>query len=86
MLVSKLSDQELSLRVGGIWTIAIALAHLAFWDQRVMYVLNKTREEAKLVNSNIDVRVYDIPLPLWTAIPTLDASRLVIETAQALDK
>ena len=35
-LVARLSDQELQHPVGEHWTVAITLAHLAFWDRRVM--------------------------------------------------
>jgi hypothetical protein len=32
-LVTRITDEELSLPLGEGWTIAVALAHLAFWDQ-----------------------------------------------------
>jgi hypothetical protein len=35
-LAARLSDEELQHPVGEHWTVAIALAHLAFWDRRVM--------------------------------------------------
>ena len=41
-LVARLSDDEMQRRVGQHWTVAIALAHLAFWDRRVLYVLDMT--------------------------------------------
>jgi len=33
-LVEGLTDEQLSTPLGTDWTIAVALAHLAFWDQR----------------------------------------------------
>ena len=41
-LAARLSDQQMQTPVGEHWTVAIALAHLAFWDRRVMYVLDVT--------------------------------------------
>jgi uncharacterized damage-inducible protein DinB len=85
-LATRLSDEEMKRPVGEQWTVAIALAHLAFWDRRVMYVLDKTEREGKLFIPEIDIFVNDLSLPLWAAIPPRDAARIAIETAEALDK
>jgi hypothetical protein len=65
--------------------VAIALAHLAFWDRRVMYVPDGTERDSELFAAEIDVFVNDLSLPLWAAIPPKAAARLAIETAEALD-
>jgi hypothetical protein len=84
-LAASLSDEEMLQRVGEHWTVSIALAHLAFWDRRVMYVLDRTESEGKLVIPEIDIFVNDLSLPLWAAIPPRAATRLAIETAETLD-
>jgi len=80
------SDEELLRPVGEHWTGAIVLAHLAFWDRRVLYVLDKTEQDGKLFIPEIDVFVNDLSLPLWAAIPPLQAGRIAIETAETLDR
>ena len=85
-LVARLTEEELQRPVGEHWTVAIALAHLAFWDRRVLYVLDATQRAGKLSAPQIDVVLNDIALPLWAAIPPRQAARLAIETADALDK
>jgi hypothetical protein len=85
-LAARLTDEELQHPVGEHWTVAIALAHLAFWDRRVMYVLNMTERNGKLFIPEIDVFVNDLSLPLWAAIPPREAARIAIETAEALDR
>ena len=85
-LAAKLSDEELQHRVGEYWTVSITLAHLAFWDRRVMFVLDKTELDGKLYAPEIDVLVNDIALPFWSAMPPGEAARLTIETSEALDK
>ena len=85
-LVARLSDEELQHPVGEHWTVAIALAHLAFWDRRVMYVLDNTERDSKLFIPEIDIFVNDLSLPLWAAIPPREAARIAIETAEVLDK
>jgi hypothetical protein len=84
-LAARLSDAEMLHPVGEHWTVAIALAHLAFWDRRVMVVLDETERTGKLFIPALDVFVNDLSLPLWAAIPPRAAARIAIETADALD-
>ena len=85
-LAARLSDDEMRRPVGEHWTVAIALAHLAFWDRRVMYVLDMTERDGKLFVPEIDIFVNDLSLPLWAAIPPREAARIAIETSEVLDK
>ena len=84
-LVARLTDEEMQHPVGEHWTAAIALAHLAFWDRRVMVVLDHTERDGKLSATEVDVVVNDLSLPLWAATPPREAARIAIETADALD-
>lgn len=79
------SDEQLQQPVGEHWTVAIALAHLAFWDRRVLLGLEMTERAGKLVTPGIDIVVNDLSLPLWAAIPPRAAAQIAIESAQALD-
>lgn len=85
-LVNSLSDEQLQTRMGEHWTIAICLAHFAFWDRRAMYVLDRTREAGQVVSPDIDIFVNDLSLPLWAAIPPRQAARIAVETSDACDK
>ncbi len=83
--IERLSDEELLTPVGQHWTVAIMMAHLAFWDRRVLWVLDMTEREGKLVVPDVGIEVNDLSLPLWAAIPARAAVRLGIETAETLD-
>jgi len=85
-LAARLSDAEMQHPVGEHWTVAIALAHLAFWDRRVLYVLDMTERDGAHFVPDIDIFVNDLSLPLWAAIPPRAAARIAIETSEALDK
>ena len=85
-LADRLSDEELQHPVGEHWTVAITLAHLAFWDRRVMYVLDMTRRDGKVFIPEIGIFVNDLSLPLWAAIPPRQAARLAIDTAEDVDR
>jgi len=81
-----LSEAELQTRVGEHWTVAVLLAHLAFWDRRVLFVLERTEQEGKLYEHQADIYVNDYVLPLLQAIPPQEAVRVAVEAAEALDK
>jgi len=85
-MAARLTDEKLCTPVGEHWTVAIVFAHLAFWDRRVMYVLDKTEQDGKLFIPQIEIAVNDISLPLWAAIPPREAGRIAIETAEELDR
>ena len=85
-LASTLTDEEMQTRVGEHWTVSMALAHLAFWDRRVLYVLDMTAKEGKLSTPQIDIVVNDLSLPFWAAIPPRESARIAVETAEELDK
>jgi hypothetical protein len=85
-LAASLTDEEMQHPVGEHWTVAIALAHLAFWDRRVMYVLDITERDGKLFIPEIDIFVNDLSLPLWAAIPPREAARIAIGTSEELDR
>jgi len=85
-LAARLTDEEMHTKVGEHWTVGIVFAHLAWWDRRVMYVLDMTEKDGKLFIPEIDIFVNDLSLPLWAAIPPHEAARIAIETSETLDK
>ena len=85
-LADSLTDVQMQTRVGEHWTVSIVYAHIAWWDRRVMYVLDMTEKEGKVFIPEIDIFVNDLSLPLWAAIPAREAVRIAMENAEALDK
>ena len=85
-LAERLADEEMLTKVGEHWNIGIVYAHLAWWDRRVMYVLDMTEKDGKLFIPEIDIFVNDLSLPLWAAVPPREAARIAMETADILDK
>jgi hypothetical protein len=82
----RLTDEELQTPVGEHWTVGIVFAHLAFWERRVMYVLDMTEKNGKLFIPEIDIFVNDLSLPLWAAIPPREALRIALEECAAVDE
>lgn len=85
-LVDDISDEELNLIIYKEgWTIAVALAHLAFWDQRRRVLLQKWKQEGVTPSSFEEDIINDALLPFLLAIPPRKASELAILTAEILD-
>lgn len=84
-LVNRLSDEELALQAGDGWTVAAILAHLAFWDYRVLVLITRWKN-AGVGPSPIDVDgVNDAAKPLCLAIPGCKAASLAVDAAEAVD-
>ncbi len=85
-LAESLTDDEMLTKVGEHWNVGIVYAHIAWWDRRVMYVLDMTEKDSKLFIPEIDIFVNDLSLPLWAAVPPREAVRIALETADTLNK
>ena len=82
-LVERLTDEELSLPLGTDWTIAVALAHLSFWDQRSLFLVRKWEKSGVVEPSTIDIDVTnDSLLSTWLAIPPRAAANLAVSSAE----
>lgn len=84
-LAARLSDDDLRRPLGEHWTVAIALAHIAFWERRVLAVLDATELAGKLAAPPIDFSVNDLLLPFWAAMPPRQAAQLAVDSAEAVD-
>jgi hypothetical protein len=85
-LISDSSDEELKLviNVEG-WTVAVALAHVAFWDERRLVLVRKWKKEA-VAASPVDVDVVnDALIPFFSAICPRKAADMALQMAEALD-
>lgn len=85
-LADRLTDEEMQSKVGEHWTVGVVYAHIAFWERRVMYVLDMTERDGKLFVPEIDIFVNDLSLPLWAAVPPREAVRIAMENAEAVDR
>jgi len=87
-LADKLSDQELARPMEAGWTVASVLAHLAFWDYRVVTLLDRWKASGT-PPPPIDERhvdwINDAGKPLCLALPPRVAARTAVEAALAAD-
>ncbi len=80
-LVARLSDADLARDLGGGWTVAVALSHLAFWDRRIAYMLDRwTRDGTPHEELDDDV-VNNALEAMHQAVEPRAAARLAVESA-----
>ena len=86
-LVGRSTDEELSLPLEDDWTIAVALAHLSFWDQRSLILVRKWKKSGIVEPSPIDIDITnDSLLSIWLAIPPRAAANLAVSSAEEIDR
>ena len=85
-LANRLTDEELAHPLEAGWTVSAVLAHLAFWDQRALVLINKWKKEG-IGPSPIDTDVVNEVTRLHClAIPPRAAAELAISCAQNIDQ
>ena len=90
-LVGRLSDQDLARPMEAGWTAAGVLAHMAFWDQRIVALLDEwqrkgltwtpPREEERDVDW-----INDAAKALCLALPPRVAAELALSVAETVDR
>src|SRR5690349_13371494 len=84
-LTSNLSDEDLARTTDYGWTVAALLAHLAFWDQRMIVILRRWLAEG-FDPSPMDSQVVNDALRvICHAIEPRTAIGLCLSSAEAVD-
>jgi len=90
-LVTRLDDAGLARSMPEGWTIAAVLAHVAFWDQRLLVLLEHGERTASAAlpetirEADVDW-INDAAKPLMLALPPRAAARLAVSIADTLDR
>jgi hypothetical protein len=85
-LIQGLSEKKLKQASGDNWPIHVMLAHLAFWDQRVLHVIELAKKNNVLDVPRFDDQLNDILTPFLGAIPPTKAVEMAITVARQLDQ
>ncbi|HUM15399.1 MAG TPA: maleylpyruvate isomerase N-terminal domain-containing protein [Candidatus Nitrosotalea sp.] len=90
-LVARLSDRELASPMDAGWTVAGVLAHLAFWDYRIVTLFDRWGADGRgtpppaYQEASVDW-INDAGKPLCLGLPPREAARLAIAAAKAADQ
>jgi len=90
-LVDRLTDQELARPMPAGWTVASVLAHLAFWDQRIVTLVDRWVPDGRgAAPRAFDAAavdwINDAGKPLCLGLPPRAAARLAVDAAEAADR
>jgi hypothetical protein len=86
ILVLSLSDKQLTRKLPNGWTVAVTLAHLAFWDERISVLLRRLLKDG-VPPTSIDADAVNGPLAILSeTIPPRETVRLVLEAAERVDR
>jgi hypothetical protein len=90
-LVDRLSDGDLARSLDAGWTVGAVLAHVAFWDQRILALIERWEHEGlRSIPRSFDEKdvdwINDSTKALCLALPPRAAARLAVETADAVDR
>jgi hypothetical protein len=89
-LVESLSDAELGADLGGGWTVSMALAHLAYWDEFHTARWIHAAEQGELAPPAADGEVTDrnneALVTTWRALPPRVAADLMLNAAAMVDE
>ncbi len=90
-LIGRLTDAELARSLPAGWTVASVLAHLAFWDQRALVLLERWQQAGAAAvppamrDADVDW-INDATKPLALALSPRRAADLTIAIAEAVDR
>jgi hypothetical protein len=90
-LVRRLTDEDLRHPLEAGWTVAGVLAHLAFWDQRTLVLLDEWERNGAAwapppgVERHVDW-INDAAKPLCLALPPRAAADLALAAAETVDR
>ena len=88
-LVARLTDTDLARPMPAGWTVAGVLAHLAFWDQRILELLDaweRTGAPPPPLADADTTWINDAAKPFLLALPPRRAAELAVQIAQAVDR
>jgi hypothetical protein len=88
-LVARLSDADLARPLSAGWTVAAVLGHLAFWDQRILVLLDawEQKDIAPPAPHEADTDwINDAGKPFLLAMPPRQLADLAVTIADAVDR
>lgn len=89
-LLDGLGEEELARPMEAGWTVAAVLAHMAFWDYRIVTQLDRWGPDGRgappTYEEVAEDWINDAAKPIFLAIPPGIAARVALEAAEAADR
>ena len=88
-MVARLSDADLARPLPAGWTVAGVLGHVAFWDQRILVLLEAWERTGVAPTSAREEDtdwINDAGKPFLVALPPRRAAELAVSIAEGVDR
>jgi hypothetical protein len=85
-LVAGLDASALAVRLPNGWTVAVALAHIAFWDRQRLCLLRRWASGTDCHGGYDGELFNEVLLPFLEAIPADRAAAMAVQTAEEIDQ
>ncbi|WP_020470868.1 hypothetical protein [Zavarzinella formosa] len=84
-LARRLTPEMLAIRLPHGWTVAVSLAHVAFWDRQRLCLMRRWAS-GNLCNGGYDGELFnEVLLPFLEMIPPERTPAMAVETAEEVD-
>ncbi len=84
-LVAHLDASKLAVRLPNGWTVAVALAHIAFWDRQRLCLMRRWAGGNECHGGYDGELFNEVLLPFLEAIPPDRAAEMALRTAEEVD-
>lgn len=84
-LIDRLTDTDMGRDLGGGWTVGAALAHVAFWERRVLVLMERWQRQPVQEIPEEDDLINRALLPEWLLLPPDAVRGYVNDTLTAVD-
>jgi hypothetical protein len=84
-ILRRLTDEELTRLTPSGWSVSALLAHLAFWDRRVLVLLRRWKEKGVDESPMDSEAMNDALKPIFVAMAPRTAVDLCLASADAVD-
>lgn len=87
--IARLDERSFEFPVGSGWTISTCLCHLAFWDHRVLFLLNEWERTGQFETSRLSSQsvnsINQAVNAISQAVPGAAAAKPALDSALAVD-
>jgi hypothetical protein len=84
-LAHRLTSEMLAVRLPNGWTVAVTLAHIAFWDRQRLCLMRRWAA-GETCHGGYDGELFnEVLLPFLEAIPPDRAAEMAVEAAEEVD-
>lgn len=89
-LLDRLSDEQLARPIEAGWTVAAVLAHMAFWDYRIVAELDRWGPDGRGAPPTYEEVavdwINDAAKPIFLAMPPRVAAQTALDAGEAADR